>query len=276
MKLLTCLHTSSECYGAKRKTITPVGIVVHSTGANNPTLRRYVQPSPSDARYEELLSAIGVNRYGNHWNRAGVYTAVHYFIGQLASEEVGVVKTLPEEIAAWGVGKGKNGSYNYAPTGHIQFEICEDNLQDKSYFYACYTAATELCADICRRYGWDASVIVSHKEAHARGYASNHRDIDHWLSRYGLSMKDFRSDVNALLSPPRLPQVGDLVDFTGHTHYASADKLLPSLCSPGRARITRIYRLGKSRHPYHLIKVKGGSSTVYGWVDEGSFEVVTS
>ncbi len=43
MNLHKLLLTKNECYirGAK---MTPKGIMVHSTGANNPTLRRYVGP----------------------------------------------------------------------------------------------------------------------------------------------------------------------------------------------------------------------------------------
>ncbi len=201
MKIIECMHTQSRCYGKKREAIKPIGIVVHSTGADNSSIKRYSQPSDSDPKRSELLSLIGVNKYGNHWNRSAVSTAVHYFVGKLADGTVGVVQNLPEDIAAWGSGKGKNGSYNYEPTGHIQFEICEDNLKNKEYFDAVYRAATELCADICRRYGWKSSVIVSHREAHAKGYASNHSDIDHWLLKFGLTMNDFRSEVDKLLTP---------------------------------------------------------------------------
>jgi len=205
MKTVTCFHTASDSYGREKRPLTPLGIVLHSTGANNPSLKRYVQPSEDDPSREELLTLLGVNRYGNHWNRPAVYKSVHYFIGRLASGEVGTVKTLPEHLAAWGVGSGKRGSYNYDPTGHLQIEVCEDNLRDKSYFLACYHAAIALCASLCRRYGWGPEVIVSHKEAHARGYASAHRDIDHWLSAFGLTMDDLRAEVGALLTPPRVP-----------------------------------------------------------------------
>lgn len=206
MKIIECMHTQSRCYGVKRKEIKPVGIVVHSTGANNPAVKRYSQPSDDDPKRSELLSLIGVNRYGNHWNRYLSGKAVHYFVGKLADGSVGTVMNLPENIACWGSGKGKNGSYNYEPTGHIQFEVCEDDMTDDGYFRAILKEATELCADICYRYGWDASVIVSHKEAHGRGYASNHRDIDHWLAYYGRTMDVFRAEVQRLLDEMRKPK----------------------------------------------------------------------
>lgn len=201
MRIIECIHTQSRCYGSKRQSIKPIGIVVHSTGANNTSIKRYSQPSADDKNRAELLKVIGTNKYGNHWNRSAVSKAVHYIIGKLADGSIATVKNLPENIACWGAGSGKKGSYNYEPTGHIQFEICEDNLKSKDYFNAVYKEAVELCADICKRYEWKSSVIVSHKEAHKKGYASNHADIDHWLKKFGLTMNDFRAEVDKLLAP---------------------------------------------------------------------------
>lgn len=62
-------------------------------------------------------------------------------------------------------------------------------------------------------------------------------------------------------------KVGDIVNFKGTKHYTSADAATGPSCKPGKAKITRIYNLGKSKHPYHLVAVNGGGSTVYGWVD---------
>lgn len=67
------------------------------------------------------------------------------------------------------------------------------------------------------------------------------------------------------------PKVGDVVNFTGNRHYASANATTGPTCKSGKAKITQIYQLGKSKHPYHLIAVSGGGSNVYGWVDKDSF-----
>ena len=207
MNIIQCIHTQNRSYSVKRQAITPKGIVVHSTGANNPSIKRWSQPSNDDKNRAELLNLLGTNTYGNHWNRADVSKSTHYIIGKLADGTVGVVQNLPENIACWGAGSGKNGSYNYEPTGHIQFEICEDELTNADYFReAVLKNAVELCADICRRYGWDSSVIVSHKEAHAKKYASNHADIDHWLKNFKRTMNDFRAEVQKLLDEMNEPE----------------------------------------------------------------------
>jgi len=60
-------------------------------------------------------------------------------------------------------------------------------------------------------------------------------------------------------------QIGDIVTFTGTTHYYSANATTPNFCTPGRARVTGIYPEG--RYPIQLIAIQGEGSTVYGWVD---------
>lgn len=65
------------------------------------------------------------------------------------------------------------------------------------------------------------------------------------------------------------PSIGDAVFYNADVHYVSSSALTGTSCKPGKARITAIYP--KGRHPYHLIRISGGGSTVYGWVDAGSF-----
>lgn len=66
------------------------------------------------------------------------------------------------------------------------------------------------------------------------------------------------------------PAVGDTVVYNGTMHYTSANATAAKSCKGGTAKITQIYQLGKSKHPYHLVHT-GSGCTVYGWVDAGSF-----
>ena len=68
------------------------------------------------------------------------------------------------------------------------------------------------------------------------------------------------------------PKVGDVVVYNGNKHYVNANAAVGIGCKSGKAKITSIYQPGKSKHPYHLVAISGGGSTVYGWVDEGSFD----
>ena len=76
MRIIECLHTDSRCYKAAEPSY-PVGIVVHSTGVNNPSLKRYVQPSKDDPKYDELIAMIGKNIahqiHAGHLGRTATY-----------------------------------------------------------------------------------------------------------------------------------------------------------------------------------------------------------
>ena len=104
MNLKQCLLTANSCYkkGTKMKNLQPTGIVVHSTGANNPYLKRYVQPLKTDANYKELMKDLGLNSYGNHWNEPGRNACVHAFIGKTANKEIATYQTLPFTYCCWG------------------------------------------------------------------------------------------------------------------------------------------------------------------------------
>lgn len=57
-KPLQCMMTNSTCYKQTR-TMQVKGILWHSTGANNPNLKRYVQPSDNDPNYTSLINKLG-------------------------------------------------------------------------------------------------------------------------------------------------------------------------------------------------------------------------
>ena len=208
MNLLTCIFTENRCYKTGA-TIKPKGVMVHSTGANNPNLRRYVQPVSTTPDRAGLLARLGTNPNGNHWNRAGLSVCVHGFIGKLADGSVAAVQTLPWDRRGWHAGNGSSG--RSANDTHISFEICEDGLTDPDYFARAYREAVELTAMLCKQYGLDPladGVVICHQEGYRRGIASNHGDVLHWFPRFGKSMDDFRADVAAELGRrPEVPAV---------------------------------------------------------------------
>ncbi len=212
MKLKQCILTANDCYkkGTKMTGGKPTGIVVHSTGANNKTLKRYVQPLKSDPNYSAIIADIGTNRYGNDWNHSaaemGRSVCVHAFIGVNDKGEVETYQTLPFDICCWGVGSGKNGSYNYNPTARVQFEMCEDGLTDSVYFNAVMKEAQEFCAYLCKLYGFGVDKISSHHESYLAGYGGNHGDPHNWLKPFGKNMDWFRAEVQKLLDAEKAPE----------------------------------------------------------------------
>ncbi|GHU60000.1 hypothetical protein FACS1894133_7650 [Clostridia bacterium] len=183
--------TENDCYKAGAA-MRPRGIMVHSTGADNPYLKRYVAPDDG---------TIGVNKYGNHWNKAkpdGIQICVHAFIGRGVDGKVYVYQTLPWDIVGWHSGAGVRGSAaNANNNGYIGFEVCEDSLADPAYFAEAYESAAELCAYLCGLYGIKPAspYLIDHSEGNRLGIASAHGDISHWLARFGKTMNDFRSTV---------------------------------------------------------------------------------
>lgn len=61
------------------------------------------------------------------------------------------------------------------------------------------------------------------------------------------------------------PKVGDVVTFTGARHYPASTSNAMSVAKPGLAAVTHI--APNAPHPYHLIRIAGKGSTVWGWVD---------
>ena len=125
-KPLECMQKNSSCYQGTRIMI-PVGILWHSTGCNNPWLKRYVQPFETDANYKQMIDLLGKNTSKSDWNHTKQNAGLNCWIGKLADGSITTVQTMPWNYRPWGCGSGPKGSCN---NGWIQFEICEDGLND--------------------------------------------------------------------------------------------------------------------------------------------------
>lgn len=188
MNLHELIFYNNDCYKAGKK-IKPKGIMVHSTGANNPMLNRYVGPDDG---------LLGKSKYSNHWNQPmDRKVCCHAFIGKLADGTIATYQVLPWDHRGWHGASGKKGSCNDT---HIGFEICEDGLTDGAYFLKVYREAVELCAYLCAKFGLTEKDIICHSEGYKKGIASNHGDIMHWWPKHGKNMDTFRADVKAILS----------------------------------------------------------------------------
>lgn len=185
MNLHTVMATANPRYRAAVP-MTVAGVMIHSTGANNPNLRRYVGPDDG---------LLGVNSNRNYMNNPNAKTCVHAFIGKLADGSIAAYQSMPWDWKGWHCGKGSKGSANNT---HISIEICEDGLEDASYFGAVYQQAVELTAMLCKKFALDPlapGTVLCHAEGHRLGIASAHVDVEHWFPRHGKSMADFRADV---------------------------------------------------------------------------------
>ena len=250
MNLQKLIFTENACYKAGRK-ITIKGIMVHSTGANNPWLKRYV--GPDDGK-------LGKNQYNNHWNTyhpGGREVCVHGFIGKLADGSVATYQTLPWDHRGWHAGGSANNT-------HIGFEICEDGLADATYFKKVYQEAIDLCVYLCKEYGLTEKNIICHSEGYKQGVASNHGDVMHWFPKHGKSMDTFRAEVAAKLKEDSAPATtgkpttsttvtvtseikeGDKVEFTADAvKYNPTTKEIPAWVKNWHHIVTQTTYKGK-------------------------------
>ncbi len=167
MNLQKMILTNNDCYKAGR-TINPKGIMVHSTAT----------------------PGVMAEEWFSRWNKPGIEVAVHAFVDHTV-----VCQHLPWLHRAWHCAAQGNNT-------HIAFEMCEpaDWKTNRTYFTACYQNAVELAAFLCREYDLSPQSIISHKEGHAQGIASNHGDPEHWWKYFGYDMNRFRQDVTKMLA----------------------------------------------------------------------------
>lgn len=187
MKIIQSILTSNPCYKAGRK-ITVKGLMLHSVGCPQPSASVFVK----------------------NWNRADYDRAcVHAFIDANTGD---VYQTLPWNHRGWHGGGSSNNT-------HIGVEMCEPNCikYTGGSSFTCsnlpvaramaqrtYDNAVALFAHLCKEFNLDPladGVIISHKEGHKRGIASNHGDPEHLWNQLGMgyTMDTFRKAVSAAM-----------------------------------------------------------------------------
>lgn len=239
MNLIKCYMNNSTWLKQEHGTISVKGVLWHSTGANNTNIKRYVQPDDNATDRNELINKIGKNQYSNDWNHIEREAGVSFWIGKIADGSIATVQAGPDNIRQWGCGGSLNNT-------HIQFEICEDGLDDKSYFEKIYKEAVELTAYLCKKYnlnplgaftynGKTVPVITDHAGSHKLGMGSNHGDVGHWFRKHlgNDYLNQIRNDVAKLLEVekpainhiPSEINVGDLCKITGKTYYGGSPSI---------------------------------------------------
>ena len=244
---------------------------------------------------------LSPNHSGKRTKKIDTIT-IHCMAGQLSVESCGALFAKSSRQASSNYGIGPDGrialyvdegnrswctSSNANDQRAVPIEVASDATHPYAVKDKAYDALLDLVTDICKRNGikkliWSTSKNdrVNHLNgcnmtAH-RDYAAKACPGDYLYNREG----EIAAEVNRRLratgsSTPATGgstgtaaadiNVGDEVEFTGTRHYVSATATNASSCKPGKAKVTAIAK-GKA-HPYHLIAVSGGGSTVYGWTD---------
>ncbi len=184
MNLIQNYPTQSGCYKAG-KHITVKGLMIHSVGCPQPKADVFMK----------------------NWNRADANACVHAIV----EPDGDVYQLLPWDFRGWHCGGSANNT-------HIGVEMTEpstirytsganwtetgDGENTKNHVLATYRYAVELFAHLCQQYHLDPmadGVIISHSEGCKRGIASNHGDVEHLWTKFGLSMGQFRKDIKAAM-----------------------------------------------------------------------------
>lgn len=218
--IIVALQTGSPKYAYASRSMIPAGIVIHSTGCNNPNLKRYVN----------CPDKVGANPNNNYFGGPGSNSVLpHAVIGRDIKGIVRIAQILPWEKPCQGCGTGSKGSYNTNPA-YVQVEICEDDLADVNYMIDCMRLASEWCRYMMDLYpSITIGNIVSHAEAHKRGYATNHGDPDHWLKKHGRSMDWFRG----LIPAPKADNKLYRVQVGAYGQKSNAEKMAAELKAKG-------------------------------------------
>ncbi len=185
IKIERRICVNNPCYKAGRK-ITPKGGMLHSVGCPQPDPEVFVRIwSKSDADVC-VHAVVGVDKVVYQcldWDHRGWHGG-----GSSNNYLIGIEMTEPATIKY-------TGGANWIETG--------DGSNTKRHVLATYANAVEFYAFICKTYGFnpeDSNVLMSHKEGHAKGVASNHGDVEHIWKKFGLSMNQFRKDVKKAIT----------------------------------------------------------------------------
>lgn len=189
--------TKSPCYNDPRKMQGVLGGMLHSVGC----------PQAS------------ADNWAARWNRVTARVCPTY-----VTEPGVAIQCLPEDKRPWTSGSGPNGNANnymfqveMAEPGCLKygkggrFTVEPSKLAEaRQYVIDNYWTAVELFADVFKRHGLDPLAkikgknhlaLISHKEGHKAGVASNHGDPEHLWDQLGLpfTMDTFRRDVKAMM-----------------------------------------------------------------------------
>lgn len=211
-----CMQTHSTCYNGTTHPMQIKGILWHSTGANNPNLKRYVQPYEGDPNYDADIAKLGKNTNNNDWNHIYREAGLNAWIGKFADGSVGTVQTMPWDYKPWGCGAAYKGGPS-CNNGWIQFEICEDDLTNKDYAQRVWDEAIAFSVYLCKKFnlnplgtatcgGKTVPVITCHNDAAKLGCAGNHADINHWFPKIlGKDMNNARQEIAEKLAVTPTP-----------------------------------------------------------------------
>ena len=207
MNIIESILKNNACYTSGKK-IQVKGLMLHSVGCPQPNASVFVK----------------------NWNTSSLQACVHAFIDGNTGD---VYQTLPWNHRGWHGGGSSNNT-------HIGVEMCEpacikytsgssftcsDLSTARAVAKRTYESAVELFALLCKKFDLNPladGVIISHKEGHSRGIATNHGDPEHLWTQLGLNytMNQFRNDVKSSMNKSEpLTSANDITWELNHSFF---------------------------------------------------------
>lgn len=194
------------------------------------------------------------------------YKSWHYTV-----DDHEIYHHIPDNEVTWNAGDGsREGGGNFAG---ISMELC---INSDGNFEKTMDNAAWLTAKLLKENNLTISAVKQHHDFSGKNCPQTIREKGLWNSFLTTVKKYYTGGSSSNSSNTSTDtsttvtdfKVNDVVQFTGNTHYKSSDATQGYTCKPGKVKVTKVYRVGKSKHPYMVVAVNGGGSTAYGWVDE--------
>lgn len=237
---------------------------------------------------------------------------IHCVVGQCSVQTLGAIfaPTSRQASSNYGIGyDGKIGMYceekdrswctSSASNDHraVTIEVASDTTHPYAVNDKAYAALIDLVTDICKRNGIKKLVWSTNKNDRVnhlngcnmtvhRDYANKSCPGEYLYSRHAQIAEEVNKRLGAttVTKPATSTSTstlkfnkGDIVQFAGGKHYASANAANGSTVKASKAKITSVSAKGK--HPYHLRAVNDAGSFiggVYGWVDASTVSAITT
>ena len=189
---------------------------------------------------------------------------------------------LPWNGRAWHAGGDANNTHisvglsepsTIRYTGGANF-VDNDPVRTEAFVRQTYAKAVILFAHLCREFNLnptrDGVVIISHSAGHRIGIASNHGDVEHLWNRFGLTLAQFRLDIQAAMRNVITPTTGDEIEAR---RYLVTAQSLNVRSTPG---VTNTNRIGAFPRYREVIATRQQGQWVFatdgaltGWVHSG-------
>jgi len=243
------------------------------------TAERYLGYKESDGSHKKIIDLYNAHKplaRGYRVKYTDAWCSTYASAVAIAAELTDIIPTecgceahimLFKKLGIW----VENDAYVPAPGDYIFYDWDDSGNGDNTGYSDHVGIVVSVTGSTIRVIEGNMSNSVGY-----RNIAVNSKGIrGYGVPKYAIKAASMGATAPAKPAPAKADfKVGCTVNFTGSKHYSAANTTIGAACKPGIAKVTAIAK--NAKHPYHLINVSGGGSTVYGWVDAADVSAVAS